>query len=152
MRRTICEGDGRSFRPASQWWRNVLSTRDIFKGGVSYELGDGRAIKFWSDRWCGETSLQSRVADIFDEVMVKTLKVCVGFEQSGWSWGIIWKGLDLRGRVGRRRVAQLKEALEGFRIGHGPDVVLWRWSTNGGFTVRSTYRVLTMGDSETIAR
>ncbi len=62
-------------------------------------LGDGRAINFWSDRWCGEVSLQFRIADVFNKVVDKRLKVWEGFDHSEWSWGIILRWLDLRGSV-----------------------------------------------------
>ncbi|XP_020084915.1 uncharacterized protein LOC109707794 [Ananas comosus] len=55
--------EGRSFRPYSQWWRSVMSCREVFKCGVSYVLGDGKNIRWWSDIWIEETPLSTRFSD-----------------------------------------------------------------------------------------
>ncbi len=33
--------EGESFKPFFYWWRSVLKTREIFKCGISYMVGDG---------------------------------------------------------------------------------------------------------------
>ncbi len=101
-------GEGRSFRPDSQWWRDVLSCRETFKGGVSYSLGDGRLINFWTERWCGDKALSSLCAELFNEVDRKSIKVCDCAAQNKWRWQKILRGACTRGLLGRERVRKLK--------------------------------------------
>ncbi len=78
--------EGTSFRPFSQWWQGVLRTREIFKCGVSFQIGDGRAVSFWSERWAGSMYLSTMFPNIFEGVWNKKLKVreCAG--RSRWKW------------------------------------------------------------------
>ena len=32
---------------------------------ILYDIGDGSRVKFWQDRWCGETSLAIKYPDLF---------------------------------------------------------------------------------------
>ncbi len=45
--------EGASFKSFSQWWRSVLGTKDAFKCGICYTIGDGNKTCFWSDIWIG---------------------------------------------------------------------------------------------------
>jgi hypothetical protein len=39
-------------------WKTISKGWDRFSQFVSYKVGDGSSIKFWTDRWCGETFLR----------------------------------------------------------------------------------------------
>ena len=44
-----------------------ISVRDglFFSRHILYDIGDGSRVKFWQDRWCGETSLADRYPNLF---------------------------------------------------------------------------------------
>ncbi len=77
--------EGASFGPLSQWWRNVLSTRDIFKYGLTYLLGNGQLTSFWSDIWVGYASLRTLFPTIYDRILGKNFRVsdCWGVGTGG---------------------------------------------------------------------
>ncbi len=77
-------GEGCAFRPASQWWRGVVKLKEIFRGGSAYSLGNGNSIRFWTDRWCCETSLQYRFPELYAAVARKTVLVGDCFGSGGW--------------------------------------------------------------------
>ena len=51
--------NGRDKRGYSHWWRDIRnlyhqSDRSIFKDNLSWKVGCGENIKFWTDNWLGE--------------------------------------------------------------------------------------------------
>lgn len=68
---------GLSFRSHSFWWCSVLATKDVFKCGVSFSIGDGQKVNFWTDIWSGQASLRIVYLHIFDRVTCKNqVKEC----------------------------------------------------------------------------
>lgn len=57
--------EGKYFRPHSHWWKGVLTTKEIFKWGIYYKLGNGSSIDFWKDRWCGEKTFQRSFPEVY---------------------------------------------------------------------------------------
>ena len=46
-------------------WKNISQGWPSFSRHILYGIGDGSRVKFWQDRWCGETSLAVRYPDLF---------------------------------------------------------------------------------------
>ena len=46
-------------------WKNISQGWHSFSRHILYDIGDGSRVKFWQDRWCGETSLAVRYPDLF---------------------------------------------------------------------------------------
>ena len=44
-----------------------ISVKDglFFSRHILYDISDGSRVKFWQDRWCGETSLADRYPNLF---------------------------------------------------------------------------------------
>jgi len=40
-------------------WRGILSVREVAKNRIQYQVGDGTAIRFFTDPWCGQPLLSS---------------------------------------------------------------------------------------------
>nr|CAD1835507.1 unnamed protein product [Ananas comosus var. bracteatus] len=82
--------EGKSFRPFFHWWKGVRNLSGVFKSGVSYKLGNGSSIDFWSDRWCGEVTLQSLFPDLFwtalglDSARLRTGTALAEYRYSTW--------------------------------------------------------------------
>lgn len=34
-------------------WRNIMKGWHDFYGNISFRVGDGRRVNFWSHKWCG---------------------------------------------------------------------------------------------------
>lgn len=143
--------EGRSFRPTSQWWKNVLDSKDVFKSGLSFGLGDGLLIDFWFDRWCGDTSLKSRFLDIFAFVDHKEARVGEYFSLSGWRWRKMLRGARSYTEHSRRRTKELKTVLANFRGTDQPDVIFWRWNLEYNFTVKYVYSLVRNGGVKDVA-
>ena len=46
-------------------WKNIIRGWPFFSRHILYDIGDGSRVKFWQDRWCGETSLAVSYPDLF---------------------------------------------------------------------------------------
>lgn len=144
--RRISLKEGGFFRPPSFWWKGVLSLKEIFKWGAIYKLGNGRNIDFWEDRWFGEMTLSSLFPEIFHLSQPRTnLKISDCLSCNGWCWDTIL-GDDIYGNPSvNASITALKDRISNACISQGQDIVLWRWSTDGRFTVKSTYSTLRDG-------
>ncbi|OAY68402.1 putative ribonuclease H protein, partial [Ananas comosus] len=123
----------------------VLSLSDIFKWEIYYKWGNGCTIDFWSDRWSRVSSLQLDFSEVYNMTECKTLKVKDCLMSDGWNWSKILGG-DLVNRQGLcSSFSALKDRIFIFRIGQGPDKILWHWNLDGRFTVKSAYSALSDG-------
>ena len=46
-------------------WKNISRGWPSFSSYILYDIGDGSRVKFWHDRWCGETSLVASYLELF---------------------------------------------------------------------------------------
>ena len=46
-------------------WKNISRGWPSFSRCILYDIGDGFRVKFWHDRWCGETSLTANYPKLF---------------------------------------------------------------------------------------
>ncbi|KAK1327111.1 hypothetical protein QJS10_CPA01g01914 [Acorus calamus] len=49
----------------SKIWNGILSATPCFVEVVGWEVGNGRAIRFWHDQWVGDTPLKSKFPELF---------------------------------------------------------------------------------------
>ncbi len=135
-----------TFRPHSQWWKSVLETRDIFKYGTSFAIGDGSKASFWLDIWCGSISLSSAFSHIFENVSRKTSKVrdCCG-ATGGWKWDKILRGFAPTSQSDRDLILELKATVNIVALSNTQDEIRWRWTKTECFSVKSLYAFLQDG-------
>ena len=46
-------------------WKNISRGWPSFSRHILYDIGDRFRVKFWQDRWCGETSLVVSYPELF---------------------------------------------------------------------------------------
>ena len=55
----------------SRWWRDLCKICDVdnqnnwFDQRVSWQLGDGRKIRFWDDKWVGDQALKLKYPRLY---------------------------------------------------------------------------------------
>ncbi|XP_042051496.1 uncharacterized protein LOC121796781 [Salvia splendens] len=118
----------------SPTWKRILKARPLAQLHIRWVVGEGKML-FWDDLWLGETPLRelslddrggplARVADYikdgaWDEPKLRNLQA-----QAGLAQHIVQKILDTP------------------VISDGPDVPRWRLSTNGEFSLATTWETL----------
>lgn len=59
--------------------RGIMQFLQVFKGGLVFEVGDGRRVKFWEYVWCGERSFKQDFPYVFGLVADPTIVVASNF-------------------------------------------------------------------------
>ena len=74
----IWDGEGCPLEASDSWctrptngpygvslWKNISRRWPSSSHHILYDIGDGSRVKFWQDRWCGETSLTVSYPELF---------------------------------------------------------------------------------------
>ena len=56
---------------------------EVFSKNVQFEVGVGEKVKFWTDRWCGDSPLQLTFPVVFGITSNKEAFVAFSLEQLG---------------------------------------------------------------------
>ena len=70
-------------------WKTIRNWWESIKGRSHFKIGNGRRIKFWKNRWCGNLSLEEAFLSLFSIATAKDSWVAKVWEQvgeRGW-WG-----------------------------------------------------------------
>ena len=70
-------------------WKTIRNWWESIKGRSHFKIGNGRRIKFWKNRWCGNLSLEEAFLSLFSISTAKDSWVAKVWEQvgeRGW-WG-----------------------------------------------------------------
>ncbi len=119
-----------------------MSARDIFKCGVTYSVGTGTRINWWTDIWLGEAPLCTHFPCIFSDALSKDLRVRDCWGSNRRQWNRILEGIDASTSSINEPIRLLKDAVNDISPNNNPDGIHWRWSTHGTFTVKSAFMFL----------
>ena len=124
-------------------WKNISQGWPSFLSHILYDIGDESRVKFWQDRWCGETSLAVRYPDLFRFCRNKDASVTdlMIFTNGVLFWDVrFFRGVHIRDL----------EALSDFMgfiyasplRGLGEDKMCWTPNKHKGFSVSDYYKIL----------
>ena len=73
-------------------WRSIRKGWEIFNKNVQYKVGVGDRVKFWTDRWCGDLSLQLAFPVLYNfaanrEASIESSLICQG-AGDGRTWDV----------------------------------------------------------------
>ncbi|KAG7585508.1 Ribonuclease H domain [Arabidopsis thaliana x Arabidopsis arenosa] len=126
--------------PKGSWsstWRSVgVGLRDVVARGLRWVPGDGRLIRFWSDRWILEEPLLNwATSPLPNEVMNKKLE---DYWIVGVGWDVSQLGPYLPENIMKRLYAVVIKGCPGLG-----DRLSWSGTSDGRFTVKFAYAILT---------
>lgn len=114
-------------------WRSIWSSQVLLEKGIRWKVGDGRHIKVWADPWLRDSSnmkIESPCIPELSDLLVHDLMTPEHME-----WGIAL----LHDLLTDRDVSQIISIPLGFS--NHEDRLIWHFSTNGCYTVKSGYRI-----------
>ena len=66
-------------------WKAIRNGWDVFKANTRLKVGSGIRVKFWGDRWCGETLLRDAFPGLYSIVVSKDAWVEDVLDGGSWS-------------------------------------------------------------------
>ncbi|XP_042954744.1 uncharacterized protein LOC122291171 [Carya illinoinensis] len=124
----------------SYLWRSFITGREVLKEGIFWCIGNGNSVRLWHDRWIPRPT--SYTVQSLRKVLDDNSKVSCLIDQQGGGWK-----LSLLQEVFDPEEAAIISRIP-LSITNASDVLTWRCTNDGKFSVRSAYHLL--GTMDTI--
>jgi len=114
-------------------WRSIFGSKDLKRDGLIWRIGDGRNVHIWRDKWIPTPSTFAIQSP--RKVLSEDAKVCALFNNDSKWWDE-----NLLNLIFGTEEANVISRIPLSKYGH-KDVMIWRGSSTGDFTVRSAYHI-----------
>ncbi|RVW97910.1 Transposon TX1 uncharacterized 149 kDa protein [Vitis vinifera] len=117
-------------------WKEILKEAGWCWDKMGFKVGKGNKISFWTDVWCGDSTLSQRFPHLYILAANRNAKVEDLWDQNagegGWNLCFIRDFNDWEVKL----VGELLQALRGVRITWEDDSVFWKGGGSGQFRVK----------------
>ncbi|RVW20626.1 Transposon TX1 uncharacterized 149 kDa protein [Vitis vinifera] len=121
-------------------WKAIRRGWDALGDNLAYSVGNGRRVRFWKDKWCGDDQLCTSFPSLFAISLDKEAWVADVWSHYG---GEVWAPRFSR-RINDWEVFEVESLLlrlQGKRVySDVEDQVNWTKAKNGRFSVKSLYK------------
>lgn len=122
----------------SQFWKDLIKVRDVFRDQVKFVVGNGASTRFWLDWWSGDSPLASSFPVLFSYCSNPDISIS---ELSANEWDLgLRRSLSPVELDDWHRLAALFPTLS-----EEDDSVVWPHVASGKFSVKSLYSRLISG-------
>ncbi|XP_074314532.1 uncharacterized protein LOC141649750 [Silene latifolia] len=126
-------------------WKSICSVKswdstiaEVLAQGTKIRVGAGSKIRFWEDKWIGDSSLKDGFPRLFSVSNQKNEFIAdLGCWQNGvWQWQLTWRRGLFQWELGL--VDHLMSLIEDFTpLPNDVDRVYWEFSKADGYTAKS---------------
>ncbi|KAL0411880.1 UNVERIFIED_CONTAM: putative mitochondrial protein [Sesamum latifolium] len=120
------------FRP-SFTWRSLLSAQHLFAAGCRWKVGSGSSIRIWSDPWIPRPRTFKPISPVRQPGGPRTVDELIDPISKDWDEAKVEESFL---PIDRDVILSIPISLSG-----GEDSIIWHYSANGIFTVRSAYHL-----------
>jgi hypothetical protein len=115
-----------------------MATKKYFFPYVTFSIKDGSEVRFWADKWLGNTTLREQYPALYNIVRHNGETIATVMETSPPNMTF------RRDLAGPRLVAwnELLQRLSMIQLTQGPNEFRWNLQENGKFSVNSMYKAL----------
>ena len=129
-------------------WKGVRMDWDLVGARILFLIGNGRRVRLWRDRWCGDPPLCVPFPSLFDLSVDKEAWMADIWDplaEGGWGgWNPCFSRAFNDWEV--EEAERFLERLHGKRVlGDVEDMVFWTETKSGKFSVKSLYLALGAG-------
>jgi hypothetical protein len=124
-----------------------MEANNMFRAATLCVLGDGNKLKFWSDRWMGNSSISELAPNLMKFVKPARRKDSVAKALANNDW--------IQAIRGTPSVPAIVEFLglwaalrEAPALQEGPDSARWRLTANGQYSAKTAYQLFFIGRTE----
>ena len=121
--------------------KSSQEARAFFRASTYTVIGNGRTTLFWTDNWINGESVQTMAPALVALVprrVIKTQTVAEALTNGNWIQQITG-GLSLPAIA---EYLNIRNAIRDVQLGDAADQVLWRWTSDGKFSVQSACSAL----------
>jgi hypothetical protein len=120
---------------ASPFWKGVMWAATAARIGYSWKVGNGKKIHFWENQWFGNCSLAIQYWDVYILANEQNISIADA-----------WDGVQLK--ISFRRCFshelmlkwyEIVEIAKSIQFTQEPDALIWKFTSNGQFNVKSMY-------------
>ncbi|XP_028220243.1 uncharacterized protein LOC114401863 [Glycine soja] len=141
---------GSNKRGHSHWWRDIRklyhqSDPNIFNQHLTWKVGSGERIKFWTDKWLGtDCTLEQKYNQLFriSRQQSSLISSMGNFNNDSWEWDLRWRRnlFDHENDI----AVQFMEEISFIPIErHSKDSMVWLAEPHGHYTTKSAYKFYT---------
>ena len=141
---------GSNKRGHSHWWRDITklyhqSDPNIFNQHLTWKVGSGERIKFWTDKWLGtDYTLEQKYNQLFriSRQQSSLISSMGNFNNDSWEWDLRWRRnlFDHENDI----AVQFMEEISSIPIQrHSKDSMVWLAEPHGHYTTKSAYKFYT---------
>ena len=125
------------------FWKEIRKEGSLMLKNITFSVGDGRRVRFWKDKWCGNNTLRDAFPSLFALAVSKDAWVADCWdslgEEGGWNPRFSRSFNDWEVEA----VERLLSTLQGERLAAGlEDRVVRKETKNENFFVKSLYNTL----------
>ena len=123
-------------------WKEILKEASWVKDNWKFRVGNGTRVRFWTDFWCGPSTLSHSFPSLFEIVANKSITMAEAWnhldDEGGWNRNCVrafndWV-IDL--------VVNLLHVLQNERVSTALDRVIWKGAVDATFTICNAYNLL----------
>ena len=135
--------DAKDSASASYAWRSILKGRDVIQKGALWRVGDGQQIRIWKDNWLPLRGLAKVSSPQLQGQENSSVAVLINESTRSWRTEVIEHVFVLA------EAAAIKSSP--LPSSNQRDKLIWPFTPNGQYTVKSGYRFLYEGNSTNLA-
>ncbi len=118
-------------------WKEMYKMAAPFFTSIHFVLGDGKTVNFWLARWNGDLTFRFLLPNLYATSLTKKISVFKWLHRFAASpWAAFPQPLTLEEHT---ELQQLSSLISTSELSTSPDLIRWRWSSNGTFSSRSAY-------------
>ncbi|RVW92361.1 LINE-1 retrotransposable element ORF2 protein [Vitis vinifera] len=129
-------------------WKAIRKEWLGMYNNLAFRVGNGRRVRFWKDKWCGDEPLYESFPSLFAISQAKDAWVSEVWNPDGVGDG--WNPLFSRALNDWEieMMEQFMLKIQAFRVQReNEDKMVWTTSKSGVFSVKSLYSILELGGS-----
>ncbi|RVW28883.1 Sec1 family domain-containing protein MIP3 [Vitis vinifera] len=127
-------------------WKEIWKESDWCWDNMTFRVGKGNMICFWTDVWCSDSSLAQCFPHLFGMAAHQSLTIEEMWDQNSgqgnWNLHFLRDFNDWEIEL----VGEFLHILRGFKPSLEEDSVIWRKGRSGQFRVKEAYSLLTKSD------
>ena len=125
-------------------WKEIRKEGSLLSNNIVFSVGNGRRVRFWKDKWCGDEALCVSFSSLYGLAVSKVVWVAEVWD-SLVGWGEVGILVSL-GLSTIRRWTWWSGPSWQFK-GSGEDRVLWKKTEDEIFSVKTLYGALEPGNT-----